>query len=279
MKIDTERIKSKLKREKADRGDRKRSVFDQVKDEKEKQGKIKTVYYIIFIAILGITILVNVLNYKSQKEEVVPTINEANIETKKMNIAEGDYEVKVSPAETVNGREYMNVTVSDYTTVWPKEKVDAVIGTNNQIRTKMYIVTFKNKERFFLNLFTPSQLQIIRMSCAGESEFSDAEVDAYKSLAAYYFTYQKAKKLGREDKENYNINIEGQSNNENIFDKIRNKFNLNTKPSEAEVQQEMQQIQTQQSPITTSPITIERPTTNGIQVQGVSLDDHITISY
>lgn len=264
MKLDVTSILNKLKPTQSQK-ETTTSSFELVKQEKIKQNRIKTISYIAILAIIGITILVNILNYKSQKENPLPTINEENIEVNNINLAEGTYEVSTSPAKTVNGQEFTNVEISDYETVWPKEKADAIIGNNNQIQTKLFVLTFTNKERFFLNFLTPKEIQIVRMSIAGDHEFTKEEIDAYKSLAAYYFTYQKAKRLNRVDKENYNISIEGITNINDVIESIKQKFSKTPSPEEAETKK--------------TEITQQMDTMKNDLNQGVNINDHVSISY
>lgn len=249
MNINLENIKDKFSKKQ----DKKKPTnsFELVKLEKTKQNRIKNIYYVVIFAIILLTIIINIVNYKNQKQSEMPTINEANLEVNQTSIPEGTFEASVSPHKTVNGEEYVKVKVGDYTTIWNKEKADALIGNNNQITTKIYILSFENKERFFLNIISPQQLDIIRMSFAGEDAFTPEEVDAYKSLAAYYFTYEKTKNLNRNDKESYNIEIEGQLVNDNIIEKIKELL-----PSNQEAQTEV--IPTPQ-----------------IKTEGISIHDHL----
>lgn len=195
---------------------------------KTKSERNRIFHSVVMLGICVLAIIGGIVKYNKAKAESFITINDEHIQASVDTLPHGDQEVKVEPAYTKDGINYSFVTIGKYKTLWTETDVNEFIGNNNIVDTDIYVLTLKNKEKYFGKLFNNNKLVIVRYSLKGEQPFTEEEVSAYKSLSTYYFTADKAKNLSQNNAE-YEIavnNIDLNSNRsiEMIVNELKEKL-------------------------------------------------------
>ena len=168
----------------------------------EKQMKLKKMLVKLFFIVILIALLAKgYFTFKEARDLNHTPIGVENIATEPSSKGLHRYETTV---DTTNNK----VTIDGDTTVWTKEDIDKYIGTSEYVETEIYELKCTNTAKYPFSFIMPKEITFRRYSVRGETMFTDADIQAYKEMAAKYFTYEKYKRFNYDDKYDYEIQVD-----------------------------------------------------------------------
>ena len=151
--------------------------------------------------------------YQGLRNECHTETPDACIEMEKYELTDMIYDVAYKEAYVLDGVTYYKVEIGDITVTAKADDIsqlEEMDSLDTALKTNVYLLTFKNTEEYFMSSMAESEVSYIRFSCLGATDFSDKEIEEYKTHAKNYFTYKKYKLHRFTDYMNYEENVPDQ---------------------------------------------------------------------